>query len=72
VIFAFWMLFELIVYVVHLLFEDVSSADGASLVFWHLINDFASELILFFDPLHEPIPVDTDKVEPVEALVNSN
>lgn len=66
------MLFELDVNVVHLLLANLPSADRASLVLRHLEFNFTSEFIFFFDTLHEPISVDTDEVESVEALVNSN
>ena len=66
------MLGELSLDVVKFLFGDVSSADGASLVLWHLVLDFTPELVFLPDPLHKPIPVQADQVESVEALVYSH
>jgi len=66
------MLFELDVNIVHLYFANLPSADRTSLVLRHLIFNFASEFIFFFDSLHEPIPIHADEVKPVEALIDSN
>lgn len=67
----FRVLRELRLDIIDFLFDDISSADGASLVFGHLEDNLASEFILLFHPLHEPISPKADKVEPVETIVHS-
>lgn len=66
------MLLELPLDVLNLVFLDVSSANGASLMLWHLVGDFIAELILFLESLHEPISMETDQVETMEALIHSH
>ena len=43
------------------------SADGASFYFTGLVFDIATELILLDMSLHEPISVQANQMEPVEA-----
>lgn len=58
--------------IVEFLLRDMSSADRTSLMLVRLILDLASELILFLDSCHIPIPIQANQVESVEALVDSH
>lgn len=71
-IFSFWMFSELLIDVIHLLLANLSSANRALFVLWHLEDDLTSEFILFLYSLHKPIPVHTYEVEPMEALIYSD
>lgn len=63
---------ELFVDVVEVVLKHLSAADRAPLVLGHLILDLTPELVLFLKSLHEPITVETDQVETVEALVDTH
>ena len=62
----------LIVNVINLLLRDFAPASWTLLVFGHLVLDHISELIFLDLPLEEPVTVQTDQVEPMEALVNAD
>jgi hypothetical protein len=64
------MFLELFLNVLDFIFGDFSSADGTALFLWHFELDFAAELVLLAEPVHEPVPVDANQVESVEALVH--
>ena len=51
---------------------DNSSASWTLLVFRDLVNDFATELILFNFSLHKPVTVKTLEVVLVKAGINSD
>lgn len=63
---------ELFVDVVEVVLKHLSAADRAPLVLGHLILDLTPELVFLLKSLHEPITVETDQVETVEALVDTH
>lgn len=55
---------------VNLLLSALAPASWTFLVLAHLVDYIAAKLILFNDPWHEPIPVKTEEMEAVEALID--
>ena len=68
----FRMLRELVFHVLDLTLFYLSSADGTSLALGDRMTDHVAIWVLFFRSFHKPIPMDTDEVESVEALVDSD
>ena len=51
---------------------DNSSASWTLLILWDLVNNFATELILFNFSLHKPVTIKTLEVVFVKAGINSD
>ena len=66
------MKLKLGLYVIDFRLIHLSSADGASLALRDAVADDVSILVCFFGTFHEPIPVDPDQVESMEALSDSD
>ena len=54
----------------HVFFTDNAATYWTARYLRDLVNNISSELILVNMTLHEPLPVHTDKMESVEALIN--
>lgn len=50
----------------------VTAADWTLLDFREVVGDNAAELVFFRSAVHEPVAVDAEDVETVEAVVNSD
>jgi len=72
VVFDFEVLIELGVDVVDLFSVHHASAGGALLDLGKRVHDGVSELVLLDDARHEPLSVETEKVEPVVTLIDSD
>ena len=68
----FRMLFKQVSEVIYFVLSDLSSTYWASLHLRELIFYLAPKLVTLLLPLHEPIPIQAQKVESMEALVNSH
>ena len=50
----------------------ITSANWTFRCLWQIEDDFVPKLVCFDMTLHEPVPVDTDKMESVEAIVDTH
>ena len=66
------MRLELFANVLNLLCIGFPSARRALFALRRFIHDIASELVLLDLPVHEPIAVEANQVEPVETLAHPN
>ena len=70
-ILEFRVFLKLILNVCHFFLGDISSANWTPLVLRQLVLNLHPELVFLLEPLHIPVPVDTEQVESVEASINS-
>jgi len=58
--------------VIKIVLRRITAADGTLLDLGELVGDHSTELIRLSRPRHEPVAVDAENVEPMEAIVDSN
>ena len=57
---------------INVLLRDLVSANGTLFHLWQVESDHIAKLVSLSGPLHEPVAIDAQHVEPVEALINAD
>ena len=57
---------------INVMLRRITTADRTAFDFWEIVCDYPTKLVFLSSSCHEPVAVDAEDVEPVEAVVNSH